>query len=56
MYLIYPYSDRYPRKIFKYYFNLKMNEYAHIWTTNLVFLSTVVAQSVNALQSTFTAA
>ena len=22
MHLIYPYSDRYPRKIFKYYFNM----------------------------------
>ena len=37
MYLIYPYSDssdRYPQKLFKHHFNLKMNEYAHIWTTN----------------------
>ena len=34
MYFIYPYSDQYPQKIFKYYFNLRMNEYAHIWTSN----------------------
>ena len=37
MYLIYQYSDQYPWKIFKYYFNLRLNEYAHIRTTNIKF-------------------